>query len=63
MKCSECLFFHPLKHNYTQKEGFEESYCCDALLHAKDRKSSEKPWIQQVSLDGWCEMFAKRLYK
>lgn len=51
--CSECKYFHKLKHNFKQGEGFEESYCCNVLVHGDG-------WIQEVTPTSMCEMFTRK---
>ena len=56
-KCSNCIYFHRLKHNHSSV-GFVESHACDVLLHIDD---GGEGWIQEVHPDGMCEMFTERI--
>ena len=56
--CANCKFFHQLKHNFEKGKGYEEAYCCDALMHLYDDKC--KPWIQEVDKEDVCESFVKK---
>ena len=58
-RCEKCAYFHRLKHNFETGTGFEESNCCDVLLHIPDSKGDTKPWVQEVSRLGMCEMFTE----
>lgn len=58
-KCEKCAYFHRLKHNFEKGTGFEESTCCDVLLHLPDSTGDTKPWVQEVSRLGMCEMFTE----
>ena len=58
--CAKCRFFHRLKHNFQVGKGFEESYCCDVVMHLPRSESKIddcEPWIQEVTPDSMCEMF------
>ena len=52
--CAKCRYYHRLKHNFKVGVGFEESYCCDVLMHLPD---THEPWIQEVTPNGMCEMY------
>lgn len=59
-RCENCEYFHRLKHNFKRGVGFEESHCCDVIMHLPRSKSKIddcEPWIQEVPADGRCEMF------
>jgi hypothetical protein len=58
-RCENCEHFHRLKHNFEAGTGFEESNCCDILLHLPDSTDDIKPWVQEVSRLGMCEMFTE----
>ena len=58
-RCEKCAYFHRLKHNFKKGIGFEESNCCDVLLHLSDSTDDTKPWVQEVSRFGMCEMFTE----
>lgn len=53
--CAKCRYFHRLKHNFKVDEGFEESYCCDVLLHLPEDES--EGWVDEVEPQDICEMF------
>lgn len=57
--CEKCAYFHRLKHNFETGTGFEESNCCDVLLHLSEPTGDTKPWVQEVSRLGMCEMFTE----
>lgn len=61
-KCSECLFYHRLKHNFIKGKGYIESKCCTVwvdydLEHPDTIKSS---FVLEVHPDDFCEMFQRR---
>lgn len=58
-RCEKCAHFHRLKHNFKKGIGFEESTCCDVLLHLPDSTDDTKPWVQEVTRLGMCEMFTE----
>lgn len=51
-RCKNCKYFHPLKHNFKQGQGFEQSHACNVLLYMDG-----DGWIQEVTEDSMCEMF------
>lgn len=55
-RCKNCKYFHLLKHNFKQGQGFEQSYACDVLLHIGEGDG----WIQEVDRDGHCEVFTEK---
>ena len=57
--CEKCAHFHRLKHNFKIGTGFEESNCCDVLLHLPDSMDDTKSWVQEVSQFDTCEMFTE----
>ena len=57
--CEKCAYFHRLKHNFKIGIGFEESNCCDVLLHLPDSTDDIKPSVQEVSRLDMCEMFTE----
>ena len=61
--CANCAYFHRLKHKFVKCKGFEESYCCDVIMHLPKSDNLVdvcEPWIQEVEPDGMCEMFEER---
>ena len=54
-RCKNCKYFHLLKHNFKQGQGFEQSYACNVLLHMDG-----DGWIQEVTEDSMCEMFTEK---
>lgn len=58
-RCEKCVHFHRLKHNFKNGTGFEESTCCDVLLHLPDSTDHTKAWVQEVSQLNSCEMFTE----
>lgn len=58
-RCERCEHFHGLKHNFKAGIGFEESNCCDVLLHLPDSTDDIKAWVQEVSRLDICEMFTE----
>ena len=54
--CEKCLYLTRLKHNFKQGEGFENSFCCLALL---DYPGSNG-WVQEVTTQDRCELFTKK---
>lgn len=59
-RCERCEHFHRLKHNFEARTGFEESTCCDVLLHLPDSTDDTKAWVQEVSRLSTCEMFTEK---
>ena len=58
-RCEKCAYFHRLKHNFETGTGFEESNCCDVLLHLPDSTDDIKPSVQEVSRLDRCELFTE----
>jgi hypothetical protein len=58
-RCEKCAHFHRLKHNFEAGTGFEESNCCDVLLHLPDSTDDTKPSVQEVSRLDRCELFTE----
>ena len=56
-RCEDCLYFRQLKHNFTVGKGYEEAHCCIALLHI----DGDDGWVQEVSKNGMCEMYERRI--
>lgn len=57
-KCSNCQYYHMLKHNRVVGKRYEVSHCCDALLHI-DKKDAHT-FIIEVSPDDMCELYKER---
>ena len=54
-RCEFCKYFHNLEHNFKKGVGFEESHCCDVLLHIEDGTGL----VQETEPTGMCEMFVR----
>ena len=57
-KCSNCKYYHMLKHNRVIGKRHEISHCCDVLLHIE--KEDAHTFILEVSPDDVCEMYKER---
>jgi hypothetical protein len=63
-KCSNCQYYHNLKHNFKVGQGFEESHCCDVIMYLPDSKAhidNTKPWITETEPNSICEMFSPKV--
>lgn len=56
--CAKCRYYHRLKHNFKVGVGFEESYCCDVLMHFPEEGTWV--WIQEVTPQDRCEMYEEK---
>lgn len=56
--CAKCKYYHRLKNNFKVGEGFEESHCCDVLLHLP--KDESEGWVQEVTPQDRCEMYKEK---
>ena len=56
--CAKCKYYHRLKNNFKVGEGFEESHCCDVLLHLP--KDESEGWVQEVTPQNRCEMYKEK---
>lgn len=54
MCCKNCRHFHELWHNFSHPKGFEESFCCDVLLHLEPETEG---WVQEVDPNSICELW------
>lgn len=65
-RCENCKSYRRLKHNYKVGTGYEDSYCCLALLKLNDGvlqypdEDGTVAWVQEVEPDSMCEMFVPR---
>lgn len=56
-QCSECRFYHRLKHNFELGKGFEESHCCTVWIELEPILDS---WVQEITADDICELFTRK---
>ena len=54
--CENCVYYHRLKHNFKKGNGFEDSYCCDVMMHIDDGEG----WVLETEPQSRCEMFYER---
>ncbi len=53
-KCSNCVYFRKLKHNFERSRGFQKSACCVVRINERD---SNKAYVQEVFSEATCDMF------
>ena len=60
MKCEECKYFHRLKYNFNQGNGFDETSCCIALTRAYEDPDNYEAFVIETTKDDMCELFCEK---
>ena len=59
-KCSNCKYYHKLKHSFRRGKGFTETACCIVLTRCDEDVDKFDSFVVEVEPDSMCEMFAER---
>lgn len=59
-ECSNCKYYHKLKHSFRQGKGFTETACCIALTRCDEDVDKFDSFVIEVEPDSMCEMFTER---
>ena len=59
-KCSNCKYYHKLKHSFKQGMGFTETACCIVLTRCDEDVDEFDSFVVEVEPDDMCEMFTER---
>lgn len=58
-KCSNCKYYHKLKHSFIQGQGFTETACCIVLTRCDEDVDKFDSFVIEVDPDSMCEVFTE----